>query len=212
MADLNDLQAASPVKIVGSDSAGVETNPVLAPTTTPGLSDPGLVVRPLPYEPQTYSAAASNFVTAATPTDIFNITGSASKTIRIHKVRVTGSTTSGSAIKLNVVGIKRSAANTGGTRVVATNVAHDSLNAAPTANAGHYTANPSALGAAVGTMRASHIGITNSGITGGSVEWVFSESGQPLILRGVAEQFCVNFNSTTVTGSLISIIVEWSEV
>jgi len=212
MADLSDVQSAAPVKIVGSDSNGVETNPVSAPTTTPGLADAALPVRPIPFEPQTYSATASNFVSAATATDVFNIVGSGSKTIRIHKVRVTGSTTSGSAIKLNVMGIKRSAANTGGTRVVATNVAHDSNNAAATANIGHYTANPSGLGAAVGTMRASHVGITQSGLSGGAVEWDFAAAGQPVILRGTSEQFCVNFNSTTVSGALISIIVEWSEV
>lgn len=212
MADLSDVQSAGPVKIVGSDSSGVETNPVGAPITTPVLADPGLVVRPLPYEPQTYSATASNFVSAATATDVFNIIGSGSKTIRILKVRVTGSTTSGSAIKLNVMGIKRSAANTGGTRVVATMVPHDSTNAAATANVGHYTANPSGLGASVGTVRASHIGITQSGLTGGAVEWDFADGGQPIVLRGTSEQFCVNFNSTSVSGALISIIVEWSEV
>lgn len=212
MADLTDNQSAQTVKIVGSNSSGVETNSIGAPLTTPSLADAGIVVRPLPYEPETYSATASNFVSAVTATDVFNIIGSATKTIRIHKIRVTGSTTSGSAIKLNIMGIKRSTANTGGTRVVATNAPHDSLNSAGTSNVGHYTANPSALGTSVGTVRASHVGITQSGLSGESVEWDFADSGQPIILRGVTEQFCVNFNSTTVTGALISIIVEWSEV
>lgn len=212
MADLSDVQAASPVKIVGSDASGLEANPVGAPTGVAGLSDAGIVTRPLPYEPQTYSATASNFVSAATATDVFNIIGSNTKTIRIHKIRVTGSTTSGSAIKLNVRGFKRSSLNTGGTRVIATNVPHDSLNAAATANVGHYTANPSALGTSLGLVRASHIGITQLGISGGNVEWDFANDGQPIILRGASEQFCVNFNSTTVSGALISIIVEWSEV
>lgn len=211
MADLSDVQAASPVKIVGTDSSGVETNPVSAPVTSPGLADAGIVVRPLPFEPQTFSAASSGFASAATATDVFIINGSASKTIRITKVRTTISTTSGSAIKLTVQGIKRSAADTGGTAVTATNVPHDSTNAAGTAVARHFTANPAALGTAIGTMRSTHIGVTQSGLSGGVIEWDF-EGGQPVVLRGVAEGFAVNFSATSVAGGIVSIHVEWQEV
>lgn len=160
-------------------------------------------------ENQTYSAAASGFVSAASATDVFIINGSVSKTIRITKVRVTASTTSGSAIKLTVQGIKRSTADTAGTAVTATNVPHDSTNAAATAVVRHFTANPT-LGTAVGTMRTTHVGVTQSGLSGGAIEWDFEK--QPVVLRGVAQGFAVNFNSITVSGSIVSIHCEWVEV
>lgn len=163
-------------------------------------------------EPQTYSASSGGFTMASRPTDVFAITGSSSKTIKIHKIKLTGTTTSGSPIKTRISGIKRSTANTGGTFVSANKVPHDSNNAAATATVGHYTANPT-LGTAVGTVRAESLGITNSGISGGSVEWIFNtEYYQPLLLRGISEQLTINLNGTTVTGSVMSISIEWSEV
>ncbi len=176
MADLSDLQAASPVKIVGSNSTGVETNPVSAPTTVPSLSDAGIVVRPLPFEPATYSASVNGFTLAATPTDIFNIIGSATKTIRVTKIRLTGTTTSGSPISVSVMLTKRSTANTGGTRATAINVPHDSTSAAGTANVGNYTANPTALGTLVGNIRSHRATFNQSGLTGGDITWEFPDS------------------------------------
>lgn len=213
MADLNSIQAAGTTKIVGSDINGVETNPVSAPTSTPSLSDPGLVTRSLPYEPQTYSAGASNFAIATTPTDIWNITGSATKTIKIKRIRVTGTTTSGSPISVSMTLVKRSTANTGGTRVASIVVAHDSTNSAGTASVGHYTANPTALGTLVGNIRAHRATFNQSGITGGDIVWDFGDiNNQPIVLRGVAEQISINFNATSITGSNISISVTWEEV
>lgn len=176
------------------------------------LSSNASVVRPLPYEPQTYSAAASAFVPAATATDVWNFQGSGTKTIRIHKIKVTGTTTSGSAIKITISLIRRSAANTGGTSVVGTAVPHDSNNAAATAVVRHYTANPSALGTAVGTVRSDTTSFQGSGITAGVLEWDFEDGGQPLILRGTSQFLSIGFGSVTVTGGVVSISCEWSEV
>jgi hypothetical protein len=171
----------------------------------------GLVVRPIPYEPQTYSAAATGFASAASATDVFTITGSGSKTIRVHSLRVSASTTSGSAIKLNISLIRRSTADSGGTAVAATVVKNDTDNAAGTATVNHYTANPT-LGTAVGTMRAVSIAVANNGINGGNVNFDFAAQGQPIILRGTSQQLAVNFGAVTITGAIVSIFAEWSEV
>lgn len=176
-----------------------------------GSDAPSIVqVLGLKYEPTTYSAAVS-FATAATPTDVFNIIGSSTKTIRVTKIRITGTTTSGSPISVSAALIKRSTANTGGTRVPATEVAHDSTSAASTADVGHYTANPSALGTSVGNIRTHRITFNQTGITGGDVIWEFTDA-EPVILRGTSEQLCVNMRSTTVTGGNISISVEYQEI
>lgn len=189
----------------GGLSATVTNSPAV-------LTSSGLVVRPIPYEPQSYSASAAAFTVATNATDIFLISGSASKTIRIHKIDVTGTTTSGSAIKITINLIKRSTANTGGTSVISTIVPHDSNNSAATAVARHYTANPT-LGTSVGIVRSVSTSFQGAGLTDTALTWDFSDDGgQPIILRGTSENLAVNFNATSVVGSVISVSCEWSEV
>lgn len=181
-------------------------------TATPLFSASGIVTRPLPFEPLTYSAASVAFVPpASAATDIFTLTGSATKTIRIHKIRISGTTTSGSPIKINVSLVKRSTANTGGTRVAVAVVPHDSNNVAATATVGHYTANP-VLGTLIGAVRAVSVGITSQGLVGGDLEFHYDATSQPLILRGVNEQLAISLNGGSVTGPVFSIFAELSEV
>lgn len=224
MADLNDVQAAQSIKIIGADSSGIESTPVQS-TLNGGIHSnlrdssgnelignkiSGSSIPVTISEDVAYSAGVTNFTVAANATDIFNIIGSATKTVRINRIRISGSTTSGSPVKVGIQAIKRSTANTGGTRVATSMVPHDSTSAAATANVGHYTANPTTLGTSVGVVRTVQIAFNQSGLTGGDILWDFRD--QPIILRGVAQQLCVNFNATSVTGSLISIDVEWTEV
>ena len=182
-----------------------------------GLGTPGVplggVLTVQSAEPPTYSATANAFVPIATAaTDVFTISGSATKIIRIHKVRVSATTTSGSAIKLTVAAIKRSTANVGGTSAVVANVSHDSLDAAGTAVARSYTANPTTLGTAVGTVRGDATSVAANGILN-ILEWIFNDvTSKPLVLRGVAENFCINFGGASITGPVASVSVEWSEV
>jgi hypothetical protein len=187
------------------------TNDNALTNTTPLLSDYGSVFRPLPYEPPTYSAVASAFVPAATATDVWNFQGSNTKTIRIHKIRVSGTTTSGSAIRITISLIRRSAANTGGTSVVTTIVPHDSTNATATAVLRHYTANPT-VGTSIGNVRSDTTSFQGSGLTSGTLEWDFKDGFQPLILRGNTQFLSIGFGSVTVTGGVVSISCEWSEV
>jgi hypothetical protein len=167
----------------------------------------------LPYEPQTYSASALAFVPpAAVASDVFTIGGSASKTIRIHRIYVSLTTTSGSAIKVTISAIKRSTANTGGTSVVQTNAPHDSTNAAGTAVVRSYTVNPTVLGTSVGTIRSVATSVAATGLPGNYIEFNFEEFGQPLTLIGVTQFLCINFNLASITAPVSSISVEWSEV
>lgn len=211
MADLSDLQSADAVKIVGSDLSGVETYPIASTITTPSLSEPGMVVRPLPYEPVTYSAAAVGYVIATAATDIYTIIGSASKVIRINKIRISATTTSGTPIKVSIVLIKRSTLNTGGTRVAGLAVRHDSLSPAAAASVGHYTANPT-LGTSLGPARSASTSVTTSGVSGGDILYDFERGGEPMILRGASELLAVNLNGGTVSGPIVSVCIEWIEV
>lgn len=191
----------------GTDGVMIGNGATLLP-----LSTNALAVRPLPYEPQTYSASSSAFVSAVTPTDVFIINGSASKIIRIHRINVSGTTTSGSAIRCTINLVRRSTANTGGTPVASSVALYDSTNAAATAVAQHYTANPT-VGTSAGIVRSVNTSFQVSGITNSTLFYdLLKFDSQPIVLRGVAQGLAVNLNGTTITGGIVSVSVEWSEV
>ena len=163
----------------------------------------------------TYSASAVGFVCAAAATDIFTLQGSATKTIRVISLGVTGSTTAGSGASVSFSLIKRSAANTAGTSSTATNVPHDSSNVAATAVVKSYTANPSALGTSVGTIRTERIVVPTIGGQGsGYASGLYSygnRPGQAIVLRGTSEFLCMNFAGVTITNPVICCDIEWTE-
>lgn len=178
-------------------------------TSTPGLSTSGLVIRPLPFEPQRYRASSGGFAIAASATDVFRIVGSGSKTVRVTKMIVSGRTTSGSPVAVVIHCRKRSTANTGGTEVGDTEVPLDSNNSAATATVGHYTANPT-LGTDVGVIDSRSITFQQVGLSPAGE--LILEFKTPVVLRGTSEQLSINFNATSVTGSSIACVVEWEEV
>lgn len=162
------------------------------------------------YDPPSYSAAVS-FSAPATPTDVFTLIGSATKTVKILKIRFTGTTTSGSPISSNISLIRRSTANTGGVRVAMAAVPHDSNSAAATASAGNYTTNPLVLGVAVGNVRAQRVSFNATGISGGEAIWEFNLN-EPIVLRGTSQLLSLNMGGTTVTGNILGLSIEWQEV
>jgi hypothetical protein len=197
------------------DSAGkllVDAGTItIAPLTTTTLINVNSI--PVDGTKATYSAtSAIGFASATNATDIFTITGSASKIVRIVRIAFSAQeTTAGVA---NVLLIKRSAANTGGTSAAATAVPHDSTNSAATATVLNYTANPSALGAAVGTIRSARIFIPTSGsdVADTVDEWDFGFGPeQCIVLRGTTQVLAINLNATTVTGGTWNCYVEWTE-
>lgn len=185
-------------------------------TAVPQIGDFGLITRPLPYARATYSATVENLVPVATAQDIFTIIGSATKTVYVHKVAVSGTRTAHAhdIVILN----KRSTANTGGTSTTRTAVPHDSLNAAATAVVRAFTANPT-LGTLIGNIKTARVSFpvqtpSNAQGNGGPHvvwEWQAGQDGQPLVLRGVAQQVALNLNGVSIAGGLINISIEWSE-
>lgn len=165
---------------------------------------------PLDGNKATYSAAVTGLTVAAAPTDIFTITGSATKTIRITRISFTGSETT--ATQRDVVLLKRSAANTGGTSTTQTNVPHDSTSAAGTATIRSYTVNPTGLGALVGALRSRKVFIATT--TTNSDEMILDFGDKPaqaLVIRGTGEVVSINLNSVASAGSSLNISVEWTE-
>lgn len=225
MADLTDLQSAQTVKIVGANSSGVETNPLNVDSNgslyntirdssgiEKGISTNPMSITPIDGIKNTYSSAINTVTLAASPTDIFTITGSATKTIRILQVNFTGSTTSNSGNLSDVRLIKRSTANSGGTSTTPVVVPFDSTSPAGTAVVTSYTANPT-LGTTVGILKANRVRFQNDG--GGSsplVTWEFgNRPGKAIILRGTSEVLAINLNGVSITGGIYSCDIEWTE-
>jgi hypothetical protein len=164
---------------------------------------------------QTYRCALAPFSagTGAT-TDIANLTGSASKTIRVTKV-IVSSTTATAAVYYDLQLQKTSTASTGGTPVAGTVVPLDSGFAAGTATAQAFTAAPTS-GTGVGIIESQRI---FSGITGtvtintNPVTFEFGRNGSSaLVLRGVAQQLGVRINAVTPANAQTwDITFEWVE-
>lgn len=160
----------------------------------------------------TYSASIVGLVAANTATDVFTIYGSATKTVRITKLVLSGQQTTGGIVTVQV--IKRSAANTAGTSSSPAGTPHDSADAAATATVRAYTVNPTGLGAAVGSpLRAEKIFVpaTTSLFAQNLVIDFAARNVKPWTLRGTSEGVCLNLNGTTWTGNTLNCYVEWVE-
>lgn len=161
---------------------------------------------------QAYSASVVGLVVAASATDIFTITGSSSKTIRVRKIEISG--TRGTATQTDIIVLKRSTSNTGGTSTTLKNVPLDSANQSSTAVVRSYTANPT-LGTLIGNIKASKIpmGVAAPGNAQSSIgqERIYEFGRQSVVLRGTSEVVSINLNGQTVAGSSINISIEWTE-
>lgn len=158
----------------------------------------------------TYSATMVGVAAAASATDIFTITGSGSKTVRVLKIGVSGVAT---AVGTQTVAlIKRSTADTSGTSAAVTAVPHDSSNGAATATVLSYTANPT-VGTVIGTLRAAAIPFgAAAAVGGGEKEWMFADDNdQAVVLRGTAQVLALNLNATILTGAVVTAWIEWTE-
>ena len=184
-----------------------------AQAQVPGVNSTLNTVFTLAYDNSTskptYSATIANVTPAAAANDVCTITGSATTTVRIRRVIFSGRA---DAVMTDPVGIvKRSAATTGGTSVLMTNVPHDSGSSAATAVTEYYTAN-GAIGAIVGAVADVYVQFANA-TTGLGSQYVFKfgELGSPLVLRGAAQQLAVNLGGLTYTSGSIACTFEWTE-
>jgi len=164
----------------------------------------------LPSPAITYSAVANGIVPATAATDLVTIYGSATKTINILNVWVTGvQTTAGQA---QVLLIKRSTANSAGTSTAPVKIPYDSNDVAATATFLAYTANPT-LGTAIGNVRGDRAFLPGAASASDAqgLTWSFI-NGKNMILRGVAQGIAINLNAATLAGGSINVTIEWTEV
>lgn len=160
----------------------------------------------------TYSACYVGLTTQATPTDIFTVTGSATKTVTINKVQISG--TQGTVAMRLFNFITRSSADSGGTCVAATTGPLDQNDAAATASAAGCNPSPTTLGtlsAYVGTSEFVIPATTGVDSTWPQVtKWGEPGSGQGVVLRGTSQQFVINMPASATTTTL-NLCVNWTE-
>lgn len=158
----------------------------------------------------TFSHASVAFTPAAVATDFWMLIGSATKNVRLLKIRVTGFATAAASNLIQL--IKRDTANSGGTSADPSPLTkHDSNNGAVTAVVRTYSANPT-LGNSAGVAEAEYLNLGAAGAAG-EIIWDFAtRNGQALVLRGVAQSYCLNWNGAAVpAGTVLTITAEWTE-
>lgn len=169
----------------------------------------------------TYSAVALALPPAASATDIACITGSATKVVKVRRIMITG--TAGTLVTAPFTLVKRDAANTGGTAATTTadwanTVAkNDNNSAAHSATLIAYSANPTITDSTPQYMRSAHltVPVTSAGVVTQPLNWQFGGMQgfpvQEMILRGAAQQACINLNGVSISTGLLHLSIEWTE-
>ncbi len=162
----------------------------------------------------TYAASWAAFAPVATPTNILSITGSATKTIRIIRIGISGTQTTGGIINIQLN--KLSSALTGGTPVAPTAIVpFDSTSPAATATPRTYTANTTGGGAVVGLIKNVKLTVSAVATSGAAQgEYIFNFANnfsQDIVIRGTSEVVSLTLLGVTLTGGSISTWVEWTE-
>jgi hypothetical protein len=157
---------------------------------------------------QNYSASSTALVAAAAATDLWVISA-ASKTITVSKVVVSCTQTTSGIV--DVVFLRRSTLDTLGTSTAPTVVKHTTGNPTSIATVAAYTANPTVgtLVGNIGVYKLSCLAPATATPADIIVE-NFRASAQPPTFTGT-EQFVINLNAQTISGSQFDIRVEWEE-
>lgn len=171
----------------------------------------------------TYRVYSGGYTAYATPTDLYCIFGSNTKTVYITGMGMQVQTTAAALQTIDV--IKRSTANTGGNPTTLTAISYDSTNAAATAAVTSYASAPS-LGTAVATVETrivqsatltatpAQISFTNgvnSSVNASAGDQITAVT-QPFTLRGTGESLCFNYKGAALTGGFTAyLFAEWVE-
>lgn len=185
------------------------TPPALGTSSNPTSISGSVTATQVVSTRATYSAAFQGASIALLATDVFTLTGSASKVIRVTRVDIEFT---GGGFAVQVALLKRSTANSGGTSTPLTAVPHDSNDAAATATARQYTVNPT-TGTLVGPIDEGRVNspLTSSVTSPAPFEWDANRPSKEIFLRGTNEVLAVNLIGTTLSGATFSGTMEWTE-
>jgi len=168
----------------------------------------------------TYSAVALALPPAASATDIACIAGSSTKIVIVRRVTVTG--TAGTLVTAPFTMVRRTSVDSGGTAATTTaNWANtisqrDSSDAAASATLISYSANPTINDTSPTYIASAHltIPVTSAGTVTNPIVWEFDTPFsfvKGVVLRGAAQQACINLNGVSVSSGLLHISIDWTE-
>jgi hypothetical protein len=156
-----------------------------------------------PLTAATYHFCTPEYTIPATPNDMVVLSGSATRTVKISKIRLYARQTTTAYDTFHL--LKRSSANTGGSSVSVTIVPADSGNAAATASAVYYTSNPT-VGTLLGDISTfvTVVPTTTAAVGNTNVFELYNakNEAQPLTLRGTAESIALNFGGVALPAGL----------
>lgn len=168
-------------------------------------------------EKRTYRASTIIPLVAAVTVNVpfFNIIGSATQTITVKRIRVSGMTlTAVGYFAINVE--KLSTASSGGTSTTLPAVPVDSGFAAATAVVKAYTAAPT-KGNLVGTLSSWRaLWQATTAAAAGTTDWYIFDFGdmrdtKGIILRGVNQELALVFPVVLGSAGTLSVDIEWTE-
>jgi hypothetical protein len=159
----------------------------------------------------TYSATESAMVMATTQRQFLQINGSATKTIRIRRVLLEGTTAAGviEPVFFNKISTAQQGAAVVGTALTATPL--DSSSAAATATVEVFNVSPATDPTVVGEIMAPQIPFQLSTAARGVREFFFGQGGSAIILRSASEGLSLNLAGGGLTASIVNVTVEWTE-
>jgi hypothetical protein len=159
----------------------------------------------------TYGVAGIAMTPAAIPTDIVTLVGSATKTLRIKRVVISGLATTAGTMDVSLV--KRTVANTGGTATQPSISQFDSSDVAPTGVVNQFSVNPTGLGTGViVSSQKLNFPLATAGAASNLVFDFATRNDKPIILRGIAQCLAINLNAQALSGgNTVSYAIEWSE-
>jgi hypothetical protein len=177
------------------------------------VTDSALVVEQSPIRPNTYSAAvfSSGIATPTFVSYFFVIQGSATKTVRITKLSLSGTATTGGQ---KVFGAYRGTGISGGTPTALVTQTHDSTNAAATATATQYASGATPTFTDTGPIRSWTLFMpAAASITAPGVIYETFGNGpdQEIILRSTNEVFALTLVGGAIAGAAMNAYIEWTE-
>lgn len=162
----------------------------------------------------TYTYTISATAPYATPTDYVVIRGTASKIVKIVRVEISGAATAATEVIYTLK--KHTIANTSGTATNPTPTQHDSNDTAASATVLLYSVAPTIDNSATiwRNVRLT-LAVAPAATSVAPDRYVYdyrAEIGEPLTLRGVAQEFALNLGGGALpSGAVLDVAVTWTE-
>lgn len=198
--------------------AGSASAQCIAAGSVNNVPQPGIVCQSESIAP-TYAAVGIGIVPASSATDIACLQGAAGIVVRVQSIRVSG--TAGTSVIVPVVIKTHATIDTGGTPASSTALPVpkpvDSTNAAAKATANAWTANPTITDSTPIIVDAADLMLVKTDGTNGAsapfTNFNFADPfRQPVVLRGAAQEVCVNLNATSPSSGLVNVAFSWTEL